>query len=197
MADSRQEILDALRRSAPPPLPLPPAAGLGVRFEHPIKTFAESLAGVGGRCVRLEDARDLEAGLASVPEYVSARKVVSYVPGVAKANVDLAQVADAHDLEDVDFCVIPGELGVAENGAVWTPQGDAPHRAAWFLAQHVALVVPASAIVHDMYEAYARIGRLSKGFSTFISGPSKTADIEQSLVMGAQGPRSCTVFVVG
>jgi L-lactate dehydrogenase complex protein LldG len=36
----------------------------------------------------------------------------------------------------------------------------------------------------------------SYGFATFIAGPSKTADIEQSLVLGAHGPRSLIVFLI-
>jgi L-lactate dehydrogenase complex protein LldG len=197
MTDSRSAILRALREARPPPAPLPELTDVGVRFERPAERFAQSVAEVGGRCVFVPDASALEGALQAIPEYAAARKVVSYVHGVAKVNVHLARVSDPHDLEDVDFCVIPGVLGVAENGAVWTPQAGAPHRAAWFLAQHVALVVPAGAIVNDMHEAYEKLQPLGHGFGTFISGPSKTADIEQSLVMGAQGPRSCTVIVVG
>jgi L-lactate dehydrogenase complex protein LldG len=55
--------------------------------------------------------------------------------------------------------------------------------------------VSAREIVSNMQEAYARAKQGS--FGVFISGPSKTADIEQSLVIGAHGARSCTVFVIG
>lgn len=51
-----------------------------------------------------------------------------------------------------------------------------------------------------MHAAYDRIAALEAaaayGFSTFIAGPSKTADIEQSLVLGAHGPISLTVFLL-
>ena len=69
------------------------------------------------------------------------------------------------------------------------------HNAIFFIAQHLALVISASNIVHNMHEAYERLSFDSPGFGAFISGPSKTADIEQSLVVGAHGPRSLTVFV--
>ena len=58
-------------------------------------------------------------------------------------------------------------------------------------------MVRADAIVNDMHEAYAALRFDGAGFGVFIDGPSKTADIEQALVIGAHGPRSCTVFVVG
>jgi L-lactate dehydrogenase complex protein LldG len=48
--------------------------------------------------------------------------------------------------------------------------------------------------MHQAYDALT-FGRAE--FGTFIAGPSKTADIEQSLVIGAHGPRSLTVFCIG
>jgi L-lactate dehydrogenase complex protein LldG len=195
--ESRSEILRSLRAAQPPPVPLPDLTSAGLRFPDSLQQFARSVGDVGGKCVLVASGIRLEDELARIPEYASARKVVSLVAGVAKANVALESVADAHELEDVDFCVLPGLLGVAENGAVWVTERGSRHRAAWFLAQHLALVLPASAIVHDMHQAYERLPIGGPGFAAFISGPSKTADIEQSLVMGAQGPRSCTVFVIG
>jgi L-lactate dehydrogenase complex protein LldG len=95
-----------------------------------------------------------------------------------------------------DFVVLAGELAVAENGAVWVSGAGVSHRVLYFLSQHLALVVPASTVVHNMHEAYARLKIGQSPFGTFISGPSKTADIEQALVIGAHGARSLTVFLV-
>ena len=197
MSDSREEILRALRAALPPPAPLPDLGSIGIRYPHLREQFARSVAEVAGRCVFVPDNANINDELEHLPEYAAARKIVSLVPGVRRANVDLASVADGHSLADVDFCVLPGELGVAENGAVWVTERGVPHRAAWFLAQHVALVLPGSAIVSNLHEAYDRLAVGGAGFSIFISGPSKTADIEQALVIGAQGPRSCTVLVLG
>jgi L-lactate dehydrogenase complex protein LldG len=123
--------------------------------------------------------------------------VASLVPGVGKANLDLAATRNPHDLRDVDFCVVPAELGVAENGACWIVHHGGANRAVLFLTQHLAVVVRGDALVHNLHEGYARAGIPAPGFSLWLSGPSKTADIEQSLVIGAHGARSCTVFVVG
>ena len=71
-------------------------------------------------------------------------------------------------------------------------------RALPFIAQNLALVIRKKDVVVNMHAAYERIGgmNLEYGFATFIAGPSKTADIEQSLVLGAHGPKSMTVFLV-
>jgi L-lactate dehydrogenase complex protein LldG len=112
--------------------------------------------------------------------------------------VDLAAVADPHELADLDVAAIPGEVGVAENGAVWvTGASLGPHRAVFVIPEHLVLVVRAGDVVNDLQEAYGRITLTRPGYGLFISGPSKTADIEQSLVIGAHGARSCAVFVVG
>jgi len=195
---ARDEILKALRAAAVPPVPLPDVSQLGaVRYPDVRERFAKSVLEVGGRCVALSVGESLEAALLAVPEYAAARRVASLVPGVGKANVDLAATRDPHDLRDVDFCVVSAELGVAENGACWIVHHGGANRAVLFLTQHLAVVVRAESLVHNLHEGYAVAAIPSPGFSLWLSGPSKTADIEQALVIGAHGPRSCTVFVVG
>jgi L-lactate dehydrogenase complex protein LldG len=196
MSGSRKEILRALRAVKPPPSPLPEVAELGIRYADVRAQFAKSVAEVAGRCVFVQNRAALNDELERLPELAAAQKIVSLLPGIRRANVDLASIAEGKQLNDVDVCVLPGELGVAENGAVWVRERGTPHRAVWFLAQHVVLVLPAAAIVSNMHEAYQRIDLGGRGFGIFISGPSKTADIEQALVIGAQGPRSCTVLLV-
>lgn len=193
---ARDDILGALRAAAPAEVRLPDLRALeAVRYPDLRKRFAESVAEVGGRCVIAGGA--LEEELARLPEYTAAKKVVSLIPGVARANVDLGAVADPHELRDVDFCVLGAELGVAENGAVWITGHGGKNRAVAFLTQHLAIVVSGDSLVHNLHEAYEKAAIPSPGFALFLSGPSKTADIEQSLVIGAHGARSCTVFVVG
>ena len=191
---ARDDILRALRAAHVPELPLPDVAAFaGIRYADLRDRFAKAVVESGGRCAFVKGS--LEEELARIPEYASARKVVSLVPGVAKANLDLASVADPHELHDVDFCVVPAELGVAENGACWITGHGGRNRAAVYLAQHLAVVVRAETLVHNLHEAYERLRIPSPGFGMFLAGPSKTADIEQALVIGAHGARSCTVLV--
>jgi L-lactate dehydrogenase complex protein LldG len=96
-------------------------------------------------------------------------------------------------LADVEVLEIDGEFGVAENGAIWLTEEAMPHRVAPFICQH--LVINVSEIVTTMHAAYERLGGVNSGFGLFLAGPSKTADIEQSLVIGAHGARSLTVVI--
>ncbi len=192
---ARDAILGALRaiRTEPVAAPVHPAP---VQLPDPVGRFLESVKGVGGHPYRVPDAAALAAGVAALPVWSSPSRasLVEGIPG----TVDLEAVDDPHALASLDVAAIPGELGVAENGAVWV-KGESlgPHRAVFVIPEHLVLVVRAETIVNDMQAAYARITLPRPGYGLFISGPSKTADIEQSLVIGAHGARSCAVFVVG
>jgi L-lactate dehydrogenase complex protein LldG len=196
--NSKQVILDAIRRQPTPEAALPEVArGDWIRFDDSVKQFATVLAAVGGNCICTPSIDDVRRELEQMPAFAAAVKVYSLVEGIANRNAEPSASRDPHALEDIDFAILPGHLAVAENAAVWVTDEKVIHRAIYFIAQHVALVVPAAQVVDNMHQAYERISFDRGSFGCFISGPSKTADIEQSLVIGAHGPRSLTVFLVG
>lgn len=100
---------------------------------------------------------------------------------------------DGLSLAEVEVLEIDGEFGVAENGAIWLTEEALPHRVAPFICQH--LVINVSKIVPNMHAAYEELKKPNSSFGLFLAGPSKTADIEQSLVIGAHGARSLTVVI--
>ena len=194
---SRTDILNAVRSRHTAAAELPPLTGAWIRYSDHIAQFAETLRGVGGTCREVRDESQLRDELAQLEPMTTARKICSLVPGVAQATFDLTHVDDPHELEDVDIAIAGGEFAVAENGAVWVTDRHIKHRAILFITQHLVLVVPREQVIDNMHQAYERLSFAGAGFGVFLSGPSKTADIEQSLVIGAHGPRSLTVFLVG
>jgi L-lactate dehydrogenase complex protein LldG len=200
MSGSRDALLRAIRRHAIEPVPLPDLDAAWITFPDPRLQFADTLSAVGGQLVTAASPDQLNRHLDTLPACQAARRIVSTVPGVGRATIDLAAIDDPHQLDDLDLAILPGEFAVAENAAVWVTDAGLTHRAVYFLCQHLVLVVPAAAIVHNLHEAYTRLGGAAfaaPSFGAFISGPSKTADIEQSLVIGAHGPRSLLVCLVG
>lgn len=109
------------------------------------------------------------------------------------ANLDIP--GDAHQLADLDVAIIKGQFGVAENAAIWLEDSDMGLRALPFITEHLVIVLEKEQLVRNMHEAYDRIGGRQSGFGLFIAGPSKTADIEQSLVIGAHGAKSLRVVL--
>lgn len=193
----RGEILAAVRSSTQAETPLPSLDKNWIRYPNRLAQFASVLESVGGTCIHATDAAAANARLQEVAVWREAKQRVSLVPGIGETNIDLAAIQDPHLLEPIDFAVLPGEFGVAENSAIWVNDKNLPLRALYFIVQHLALVIPASQIVDNMHQAYDRLTFDAVQFGAFIAGPSKTADIEQSLVIGAHGPRSLTVFCIG
>jgi L-lactate dehydrogenase complex protein LldG len=205
MTTSKIEILAAVRRNRPAPVELPSSHGEWTTYADLRQQFIDVLQSVGGQAVIANGTDELAEPLQRLPIFSQAQRVVSLVAGVGAPNVDLSSIDSPHALDNVDIAILPGEFAVAENAAVWVTDRDLPWRVVYFLCQHLVLVVPAGQIVDHLHAAYEQIGRRGQGgnspfiepsFGAFISGPSKTADIEQSLVIGAHGPRSLTVCLL-
>ena len=87
--------------------------------------------------------------------------------------------------------VLEGVLGVAENGAVLLKEVD--DRKLYTFYEEITIVLDKNHIVNNMHEAYQKTKIDS--FALFMAGPSKTADIEQSLVIGAHGAKRCYLLL--
>jgi len=192
---SKETILQSIRQYKYSDVPnLPDLSTFeSMHFENNLIQFKEALKSVGGKSVVVDDISKLDEKILEI--FGDAKVIASNVPECNLGNVNLQSIKDPHDLNNVDLAIVKGEFGVAENGAVWVSSKH-DHRALYFLAQNIVMVVPKENIVPTMHEAYEKVSFENCGFGLFISGPSKTADIEQSLVIGAHGPKSGYVFFV-
>lgn len=171
---------------------LPEYSNFGLTFEDKYLQFATMLESVGGKALFIKKEQ-LEQTVMSL--YPDEKVITSNIENLSIKNFD-GNKEDPHELKNVDLAIVKGEFAVAENGAVWVKNKDNRHRALYFITQNIVLVLDKSAIVNNMHEAYDLISFDESSYGTFISGPSKTADIEQSLVIGAHGPKSGYVIFV-
>ncbi len=161
---------------------------------HLIDVFVQNVEAVGGRSISVNNEKEILKHVQNL--FPDARQIISFVKGVDIGTVDSKKISTARELDKLDLAVIRGQFGVAENGAVWISDQNFDHRSIPFIASHVVIVLHQNDIVENMHEACLRITGFNDGYGVFVSGPSKTADIEQSLVIGAQGPMSLTIFAV-
>jgi L-lactate dehydrogenase complex protein LldG len=189
----RDELLARLRAQTLEPVPLPELAGDWITYPDREAQFGAALARAAGS-VAVAAAGDVRRAVAELPVVQQAARFCSLVAAVPG---NLTPPGDPRGYRDVDVLLCQAEFGVAENGAVWLDERAAPVRAGLFLTQHLVLLLERASLVDHMHEAYARLGaRVGQtGYGCFLCGPSKTADIEQALVVGAHGARSLVVVL--
>lgn len=192
--DSKNNILAQIRKNQPKSVDLPDVKDLGQYNFDPMENFEQMLQAVGSKVYHLKSEEELPQWVKA--HFPDARKIVSPITALSSiAEVDYEN-KDPHELKEVDLAVLPALFAVAENGAVWLTEKEIKQRVLPFICQDFVVVIPEGKIFSNMHLAYEEIGSKDYGFGTFISGPSKTADIEQSLVVGAHGPKSMTVVFV-
>lgn len=193
--NSRDAILNRIAQNKPADRPLPDVAFLHKDIDNPAAAFTDMLTTIGGTVFRAKNMDYVRFFIGNHSgEGLRNITTVPYLADAAELITDSA--IDPHSLQDVNYAFIEAKFGVAENGALWVTEDMLALRALPFICQHLAVILNEKDIVATMHAAYNRIGDADYGYGAFIAGPSKTADIEQSLVLGAHGPRSMTVFLV-
>ena len=190
---SRDEILASIREHTRTKYGMPDLGQIdATTYPDLIVQFCNIMEQVGGDAYLLEDDEEINEVIRSLNP--KARRIASSLPGITCATYNPDDISDPAELDGTDLAVIDGQLGVAENGAVWIEQ-DVRQKAVYFISEKLVILLDRDKLVNTMHEAYRRISTGEKGFGVFISGPSKTADIEQALVFGAHGPMSVTVLL--
>ncbi|MFK2822308.1 LutC/YkgG family protein [Malaciobacter sp. WC5094] len=186
---SKEKILNSIRKNnVVENVELPNSyENFGITFEDKFEKFSTMIESVGGKAL-LIDKKDLEKTINEL--YPNEKIIASNIENFSLKNFDSNEQDDPHKLKDIDLAVVKGNFAIAENGAVWMKNEENRHRALYFIAQNIVTVLDEKDILNNMHEAYTKINFEDSGYGVFISGPSKTADIEQSLVIGAHGPKS-------
>ncbi len=186
---SKEKIIEMVRLNKPQAKPvfIHPDVKEAVTGTLMKEKFGNILEKVGGICIEANGIEELNLIIGEK------------FPEAVRFDQDEAweeyREASLRTLEKLDTVVLKGQFGVAENAAVWLDDSCFPNRVIPFIAKKVVIALPSSRMVEDMHQAYRLISSVNTGFGLFVSGPSKTADIEQSLVYGAHGPVSLTVIL--
>lgn len=192
---SRDKILQAVNHNRPAFTPLP---DLHVFSAPPVTErlplFIKSFENAGGVVYQVPDYTSLSNLLEK--QFVSPDRILTTITKVTFGHPITEVLDKGHHLAHLEVAVVLGQLGVAENGAIWISEEDLPARVVPFICEHLVLVLPVSKLVGTMHEAYQHLQVATPGYGVFIAGPSRTADIEQSLVIGAHGPKRAQVFLL-
>lgn len=188
---AREKILMAISTNKPAlkKMPLPDIAQV-TNYDDLVAKFTATLESIGGKVEQLQDMQELELIISNE------KNEGHFILNAMNADPGLTSNQSVTDLESVHKAYLKGRIGVAENGSVWISESQMTNRLLPFICQHLVIVLEKGNLVSTMHHAYQKVNVFEEGFGVFIAGPSKTADIEQSLVIGAHGARSLTVFLL-
>nr|WP_315153232.1 LUD domain-containing protein [uncultured Flavobacterium sp.] len=195
MMSSKESILQKIKQNQPKELiGLPNLEPLKESNLDVLEQYKTILKSIGGDFVEVSNYAEIVSFVKG--NFVAGKRILTTLPELSEvANLDWTN-DDPHSLQDTELILVKAHFGVAENSALWVTDEIMGQRVSTFIPQYLAIVVNKKDIVAKMHQAYDRIGNQEYGFGTFIAGPSKTADIEQSLVLGAHGARGLTVFLM-
>jgi L-lactate dehydrogenase complex protein LldG len=190
--NGKDQILAAIRRNMGTIRhDLPETMPEAVTYPNLLSQFIEVSRSVGGNAIVLEETGDLNQRIRAL--YPEARTIASNLPEITIRTFKPDAVETPHQLNGTDLAVIEGEIGVAENGCVWIQ--NVKNKAIYFISEYLVILLNKTHIVPTMHEACAQLQAFNYDFGVFLSGPSKTADIEQALVIGAHGAKGVTVIL--
>ena len=193
---NKEDILKRYRANVREQFDMPDLSDIkAITYPDPLVQFVKMTESVGGHVIEVKEGQDINKLVKEM--YPDAKEIASNLPEITIATRNPDTVGRARDLNGTDVGIIRGQFGVAENACVWIPQ-TMKEKAVCFISENLVILLPKSQIVNNMHEAYKRIefDKTYDGYGTFISGPSKTADIAQVLVMGAQAARSATILLL-
>ena len=191
---TREIILEAVLKNQPAATSLPDVSEFKGDRTNIVQTYIDVFKTIGGAAYLVDDLVEVRNLLHENFDF--AKRIVTTLPNLTDIAELITAENDPHSFEDVEVAIIKAHFSVAENGAVWLTDELMGQRIIPFICQHLAVIIRAEDIVPTLHEAYEIIGTGDYGFGGFIGGPSKTADIEQALVLGAHGPLSMTVYIL-
>ncbi|HJT28946.1 MAG TPA: lactate utilization protein [Pyrinomonadaceae bacterium] len=170
--------LDVKEHQAPSEIPAAPSSS------DPVNRFKESVESVSGHCIVTRDVTDVLS------------RIIADLKAERIANSD--NPPNAHEIFGYDVGISTAQVGIAETGTLVLDSACERHRLVSLVPPVHIAIVNASAIVETLSDALTLLQKkeISPAI-TFITGPSRTADIELTLAIGVHGPQELYVIVDG
>ena len=200
---------------APKPPALPTTAdhrrvlpGGGDSFEERLALFAKNAAELKASFSAVKDLPELNLKLRSLREADGWKRAAAHNGELAHAAAQSLGLPvlltdggfDQHELEQCDVGLSECDALVAQTGTVVVTSRAAGGRALSVLPPHHVVLARREQLVADLPAAFALLkakhGANYPSMISFITGPSRTGDIERILVLGAHGPKKLTIFCV-
>jgi L-lactate dehydrogenase complex protein LldG len=190
--DDRDQILKRLTSIRPEKKPPGYLSRKQVADDEMIRIFIYNLEQGGGKGIYLKK-KSLPATLKKL--FSGSDEVLNLSDNASLNALKQINKTDFGRIDHIDLLLVDGLIGVSENGAVWLTGDCLGDRRFPFITHKMVIILNKKDLVFDLSQAYRRIDLSEHQFGIWIAGPSKTADIEQSLVIGAQGATQHTVII--
>lgn len=225
MNSSRDEILDKIKKSLATPgrlADIPEGTDVAIEEglasvtppsrEGLLRQFRSELELVSGRCFSVDSLDEVAATMSSLISEQELDSIAFGGDGAEKRVIttirDKIDNLVCHDITGMAFderrdklattqsAIIEADYGIADIGSVALIYQNTPSNIMAFLPETVFCIIKASTIVANQFELFKKVpANLAKDM-VLITGPSRTADIEKVLVLGAHGPKQFMVFVL-
>ncbi|WP_073237312.1 LutC/YkgG family protein [Pedobacter caeni] len=164
--------------------------------------FAEELTNVSGNFIYCENGMDFIENILQLADKFNWRKIYCWEPELQQllSEYEFPFYQTDKDFELAEVGITLCEALIARNGSVMVSNENAAGRRLSIFPHHHIVIARTGQLVLDLKDAFKLIknkyaDQLPSMIST-ITGPSRTADIEKTLVLGAHGPKELFVFLI-
>ena len=206
VSPAKENILKKIRQalSHPVPVPFPNSEGNNSVFQPPVDDmavqFAQQFTSLQGKFVFCADEQDMAEQLLQLAAARKWDKVVCREKPLQKLLQQKFPVTFHQELADCDVSVTGCELLVSRTGTLVLSTANESGRTTSVYAPVHVCVAYSNQLVYDLKDALQFVKEKYNGklpsFISFATGPSRTADIEKTLVVGVHGPKEVFVFLI-
>lgn len=207
VSPAKENILKKIRQalSHPVPVPFPQSEGNNSVFQPPVDDmavqFAQEFTKLQGKFVFCADEKDMTEQLLQLAAARKWDKVVCREQKLRNIFKQVGVPINFHDnLADSDVSITTCEMLVSRTGTMVLSTGNESGRTTSVYAPIHVCIAYTSQMVYDLKDALLALREKYNGqlpsFISFATGPSRTADIEKTLVVGVHGPKEVFVFLI-